>query len=117
VPAGDPRRLTGLTIVVDENPAPVAGTFVLGSGVDQLSTRVRIDSYTHVHAVGELRDGKLYAVSTFVKASGGCSAPVTKTADPARIGEMKFRIFAAAPQAGSRQAQLMIRHPNNSGLQ
>src|SRR5207249_10101605 len=26
-------------------------------------------------------------------------------------------LFAAAPQAGSRQAQFMIRHPNNSGLQ
>jgi sulfur-oxidizing protein SoxY len=117
LPAGDPRRLTGVTIVVDENPAPVAGTFMLGSGVNQLSTRVRIDNYTPVHAVGELSDGKLYAVSTFVKASGGCSAPVAKSADPARIGEMKFRVFAAAPQAGSRQAQFMIRHPNNSGLQ
>lgn len=117
VPAGDPRRLTGLTIVIDENPAPVAGTFALGPGVIQLSMRVRIDSYTHVHAVGELSDGRLYAVSTFVKAAGGCSAPVAKTADSTRVGEMKFRVFATGSQAGLREAQLMIRHPNNSGLQ
>jgi sulfur-oxidizing protein SoxY len=36
------------------------------------------------------------------------------------IGQMKFRQFAAAtagPVSGPREAQVMVRHPNNSGLQ
>ncbi len=119
LPAKDPRRVTGLTIVIDENPAPVAASFVLGSGVSSLSTRVRVDSYTDVHAVAELSDGKLYVVKTYVKASGGCSAPALKNADAAAatLGQMKFRLFAAAAEAALREAQIMVRHPNNSGLQ
>ena len=117
--AGDPRRVTGLTIVIDENPAPVAATFVLGPGVASLSTRVRVDSYTDVHAIAELSDGKLYVVKTYVKASGGCSAPALKNADAASaaLGQMKFRLFAKSAETGMREAQIMIRHPNNSGLQ
>jgi sulfur-oxidizing protein SoxY len=119
LPAGDPRRVTGLTIVIDENPAPVAASFRLGSGVASLSTRVRVDSYTNVHAVAELSDGKLYVVKTYVKASGGCSAPALKNADAATValGQMKFRLFPTSSDAGVREAQLMVRHPNNSGLQ
>ena len=119
LPAKDPRRVTGLTIVIDENPAPVAASFVLGSGVSSLSTRVRVDSYTDVHAVAELSDGKLYVVKTYVKASGGCSAPALKNADAAAatLGQMKFRLFAASAPAPLQEAQIMVRHPNNSGLQ
>ncbi len=119
LPAGDPRRATALTIVIDENPAPVAASFVLGPGVSSLSTRVRVDSYTHVHAVAELSDGKLYVVKTYVKASGGCSAPALKNADAAAaaLGQMKFRVFATSAEAPLREAQIMVRHPNNSGLQ
>jgi sulfur-oxidizing protein SoxY len=75
-----------------------------------------------VHAVAELSDGQLYASTTFVKASGGCSAPTAKNADQANadVGQMRFRQFAKpsdGPVSGPREAQIMIRHPNNSGLQ
>src|ERR1700730_7939768 len=118
----DTRRVRSLTIVIDENPAPVAATFHIGPGavVPVISTRVRVNSYTNVHAVAELSDGKLYVVKTYVKASGGCSAPAIKNADKTGIGQMRFRQFAkSADVAGSnlREAQIMIRHPNNSGLQ
>ena len=46
---------------------------------------VKVESYTNVHAVAELDDGKLYAVKTFVKASGGCSAPALKNPDAAEV--------------------------------
>jgi sulfur-oxidizing protein SoxY len=71
-----------------------------------------------VHAVAELNDGKLYVVKTYVKASGGCSAPAIK-ADKTNIGEMRFRQFARSTEEAdnTRTAQIMIRHPNNSGLQ
>jgi len=124
MPAGDPRRVNALTLVIDRNPAPVAATFRLGphAGKSSISTRVRVDSYTNVHAVAELSDGKLYGVAAFVKASGGCSAPAAKNADEAQasLGRMKFRQFArtgGAPAGAMREAQIMMRHPNNSGLQ
>jgi sulfur-oxidizing protein SoxY len=126
LPAGDTRRLKALTLVIDENPAPVAASFEFGAraGISAISTRVRVNSYTDVHAVAELSDGKLYVVKTYVKASGGCSAPAAKNADEAlkSLGEMRFRSFGAVGEpAGTspfaREAQVMIRHPNNSGLQ
>jgi sulfur-oxidizing protein SoxY len=121
---GDGRRVRAFTLVIDQNPAPVAATFALGpkSGVSSIATRVRVDSYTNVHAVAELDDGKLYVVATYVKASGGCSAPAAKNADEAvaSLGQMRLRQFPAtdpAPASRPREAQIMVRHPNNSGLQ
>ena len=122
LPAGDARSVKAITLVIDQNPAPVAATFQIGAGVTMISTRVRVDSYTNVHAVAELSDGQLYASAVFVKASGGCSAPAAKNADAAgaNLGQMRFRQFARpadGPVSGAREAQIMIRHPNNSGLQ
>jgi sulfur-oxidizing protein SoxY len=124
LPAGDTRRLKALTLVIDDNPVPVAAAFKFGdnAGISVISTRVRVNSYTNVHAVAELSDDKLYVVKTYVKASGGCSAPAAKNADEAiaNIGQMRFRVFAKPADAAAgatREAQVMIRHPNNSGLQ
>ena len=120
----DARRVKTITLVIDQNPAPMAAKFELGSDarVSEISTRVRVNSYTNVHAVAELSDGQLYMVKTFVKASGGCSAPAGKNVEEARnrLGQMKYRQFARAdqgPTSGPREAQIMIGHPNNSGLQ
>ena len=120
----DVRQVLNITLVIDENPAPMAAKFQLGpdAKVSEISTRVRVNNYTDVHAVAELSDGKLYMVKTYVKASGGCSAPAAKNADEAkgRLGQMRYRQFAKAgegPASGAREAQIMIGHPNNSGLQ
>ena len=122
LPPGDARSVKAVTLVIDQNPAPVAARFELGHGVAMISTRVRVDSYTNVHAVAELSDGTLHVAKTFVKASGGCSAPAAKNADEAKanLGQMRLRQFTKPehPAAtGLREAQIMIRHPNNSGLQ
>src|SRR5215469_18635976 len=122
LPPGDTRTLRSLTLVIDENPSPVAATFNVGPGVTMISTRVRVNSYTKVHAVAEFSDAKLYEVATYVKASGGCSAPMENNAQDAAasLGQMRFRQFlktAPGPASGPREAQIMIRHPNNSGLQ
>jgi sulfur-oxidizing protein SoxY len=120
----DSRQVVSITLVIDQNPAPMAATFQLGpdARVSEISTRVRVNNYTDVHAVAELSDGKLYMAKTYVKASGGCSAPAAKNADEAkgRLGQMRYRQFAKAgegPASGVREAQIMIGHPNNSGLQ
>ncbi len=118
--AGDKRTLQSLTLVIDENPAPVAATFTIGphSGVTSISTRVRVDTYSYVRVVAELSDGQLYGVKAYVKASGGCSAPAAANADATKsmLGQMKFRTFH--PEADALpEAQIMLRHPQNSGLQ
>jgi sulfur-oxidizing protein SoxY len=116
----DKRTLQSLTLVIDENPAPVAGTFTIGprSGVTSISTRVRVNNYSYVRLVAELSDGKLYGVKAYVKASGGCSAPAASNADASKssLGQMKFRTFRA-DAGGPPEAQFMMRHPQNSGLQ
>src|SRR5438874_6376122 len=111
---GDIRQVLSITLVIDENPAPMAAKFQLGpdAKVSESSTRVRVNNYTDVHAVAELSDGKLYMVKTYVKASGGCSAPAAKNAEAAnRLGQMRYRQFAKAgegPTSGAREAQIMI---------
>lgn len=121
---GDSRRIKTITLVIDQNPAPMAAKFTLGpdANVTEISTRVRVNNYTDVHAVAELSDGQLYVTKTYVKASGGCSAPAVKNAEEAnsRLGQMRYRQFAKpeqGPASNIREAQIMIGHPNNSGLQ
>jgi sulfur-oxidizing protein SoxY len=120
--AGDLGHIASITLVIDENPSPLAAVFSPGrtSGTRSISTRVRVDSYTNLTAIAELRDGQLYATQRFIKAAGGCSAPAAKQdADPTAVGEMRFRQFAAPAGADEsrREAQIMIRHPNYSGMQ
>lgn len=120
LPEGDARRVERVTLVVDQNPSPVAATFTLGegAGVERIETRLRVDAYTPVRAVAELSDGSLHMAERFVKASGGCSAPAVKDPEEAMasLGRMKWRPFGAE-ENGLAEAQLMIRHPNASGLQ
>lgn len=116
-----------ITIVIDENPAPMAASFTFGpaAAAASFSSRFRVNNYSWVHAVGETADGKRYVVKKFIKASGGCSAPAGK--DPqqalAELGKMKFRLFdktdagQANLPADAGEAQIMMRHPNYSGLQ
>ncbi|KQT70099.1 quinoprotein dehydrogenase-associated SoxYZ-like carrier [Aureimonas sp. Leaf460] len=117
------RKIRKVTLVIDENPSPVAAVFTIGetSGLTEIETRVRVNAYTDIHAVAEAEDGTLYMVKQFVKAAGGCAAPAGKDAAAAAksMGEMRLKRFGAEEGTnGARDvAQLMIRHPNNSGLQ
>ena len=117
-PDGAPTRK--LYVVIDRNPSPIAGIFEFGegSGSPDLETRVRIEEYTWVRVIAERSDGALLIVQRFVKAAGGCSAPAGKSlADRlAGMGQMKWRIDPSADPSAPVWVQLMIRHPNNSGL-
>jgi sulfur-oxidizing protein SoxY len=118
--ADDQRRIQSITLVIDQNPSPLAAKFSLGmnSGTRSLSTRVRVDSYTNIHAVAEMADGRLFAAERFVKAAGGCSAPAAKQeANSIPTGTMRFRQFPPESGADNREVQLMMRHPNYSGMQ
>ncbi len=119
----DAPRITRMTLVVDENPAPVAAEFEFGPAMQplDLEARVRVDAYTNVRAILETEDGKLYQVGRYVRASGGCSAPAAKDAAEAMasLGQMRVRWFDDEPAMTGvvREAQVMLRHPNYSGLQ
>jgi sulfur-oxidizing protein SoxY len=120
MPNGDPRRVAKLSLIIDQNPVPLAVAFALGekAGVTSISTRMRVNSYTNVHLVAELSDGSLHSATRHVKAAGGCSAPMVKSPDEAlaTMGQTKFRLLPDASE-GHREAQVMLRHPNNSGMQ
>lgn len=122
----DPAKAAGVktvTMVIDVNPAPVAATFQLGkdSGVTHLATRVRVNDYSWLRVIAETDSGELHMSQTFVKASGGCSAPAVKNSKEAlaSMGQMKLRQFAPPKESMTKaqELQLLIRHPNNSGLQ
>lgn len=114
------KELRRAWLIIDKNPGPVAATFTFepGSGVVDMETRVRVEEYTWMRAVAELADGSLHMTTQFVKASGGCSAPAGK--DPAvaaaNLGRMKLRVLGASEDTGLTGAQLMISHPNESGM-
>jgi sulfur-oxidizing protein SoxY len=119
-PHGDPRRVVRMSLVINENPVPLAGTFTLGqtSGIVQISTRVRLNANTYVHLVAELSDGSLTESKRYVYAAGGCSAPASKTADGSAslLGQLKFNLLPNLVR-GRREAVVMIRHPNFTGMQ
>lgn len=113
-------RIRKLWLVIDENPSPIAAIFEFGprSARADIETRVRIDAYTYVRAIAETSDGKLHMATKFVKASGGCSAPPGKdpAAAQANLGRMRLRTEGMADAGRPLLAQLMISHPNDSGM-
>jgi sulfur-oxidizing protein SoxY len=113
------RYIRRLYLIVDNNPSPIAATIELTpeSGRADLETRIRIEQYSYVRAVAELSDGTLAADARFVKASGGCSAPAG--GDPgaaSRVGRMRLAVDSEGAYNEPTRAQLMISHPNHSGL-
>ena len=114
-------KVKAVHLVIDDNPSPYAAHVTFGPAADpsELKLRVRVNNYTNVHAVVETKDGALHEAAVFVKASGGCSAPMGMSDEEAMkgMGEMRMR-FAGEPASGKPvEATLMVRHPNFSGMQ
>ncbi len=114
------KHIVALTLFVDNNPAPLVGTFHFGPAMSptQIKLRVRVNVFTPIHAVAETADGTLLTASRYVKAAGGCSAPSSgESAEAvARIGQMQLN--RQRPLEGSViPAQLLISHPNYNGMQ
>ena len=57
----NPKDVKGLYLVIDDNPSPVAAHFTFGPDADpkSIKLRVRVNTYTDMHAVIETKDGKL----------------------------------------------------------
>jgi sulfur-oxidizing protein SoxY len=113
------RYVTTIYLLVERNPSPAAGVFhfTADSGRAQVETRLRFEDYSHVRAIAETNDGKLWMDSRWVKAAGGCSAPGGKYQVPAALlGKMKFRFDDEIKYNEPTLVQINIRHPNESAL-
>jgi sulfur-oxidizing protein SoxY len=114
------RYIDKIWLIIDNNPSPIAAVFrfTLESGRADIETRIRVEQYTYVRAIAQTNDGKLYMAANYVKASGGCSAPASKDAVAAKanLGRMRLRVVDAVEPGRPAIAQLMISHPNDSGL-
>lgn len=113
------RYIRKLYLFIDANPSPVAAifTFTPESGRADIDTRVRIEAYSHMRAVAELNDGKLYMATHYIKAAGGCSAANGTLPDYANFRpKLKFKLDPNVEKGQPTIAQLMINHPNASPL-
>jgi len=115
------RYVKTLHLIVDRNPIPIAAVFHLtpDSGRADLSTRIRLQTYSHVRAIATMSDGALYMSAKLVKASGGCTAPVGQDDAQAkvRLGEMRLRTEGDITLNQPNRAQLLVGHPQHNGLQ
>ena len=116
-----PQDVKALYLVIDDNPSPVAAHFNFGPDMDpkEIKLRVRVNTYTDMHAVVETKDGKLLQTVKFVKAAGGCSAPMGVSDEEAMkgMGDMKLKLAGDVAANKPVDATLMIRHPNFNGMQ
>lgn len=122
IPQTPERYIRALYVFIDRNPKPLAGKFELtpAMGKADMAMRLRINQFTTVRVVAETNDGKLYMDSGYTRASGGCSAPPPFLAlKEARehIGEMKFHAHTADDDGDVALGQLLISHPNITGMQ
>ena len=113
------RYVSKVYLLIDQNPSPVAAVFEFTpeSGRADIDTRVRVEDYTWMRAIAQTNDGKLYMAARYVKAAGGCSAPYGTAPDfDAFKPRLKLKVDASVAPGMPSLAQLMIQHPNSSGL-
>lgn len=115
------QAVKDLYLVIDDNPSPVAAHYTFGPAADphRIEMRVRVDSYTNIHAVARLGDGRLVEAVKFVKAAGGCSAPMGMSDDQAMkgMGQIRMKFGQDVVLGKPMEATLMVRHPMFNGMQ
>jgi len=108
----DDAHIKRARVFIDNNPSPLVATFEFGdTPVTQIDLHVRVDRFTSVRVVAEKAGGGLEMRSTWVKASGGCSAPPSAAAGGV-LGEIRLR-----PGENAKSLLVSIHHPNSSGFQ
>jgi sulfur-oxidizing protein SoxY len=113
------RYIRTIWLVVERNPSPTAGVFHFtpDSGRAQVETRLRFEDFSHVRAIAETNDGRLYMGARWVKAAGGCSAPGDRNqVPPELLGRMKLRFDDEIRYHEPNLVHLLIRHPQESAM-
>ena len=121
IPQTPEKYIRKIHVFIDKNPAPLVGAFMFTpeSGKADLAMRVRVDDQTYIRAIAELNNGELYMTKSFIRATGACSAPPPKSIDDsiANMGSIKLKTIGELELARPNLVQLMIKHPNITGLQ
>ena len=116
-----PDAIRKVYLIVDANPIPLAATyhFTPQSGKAQIATRIRMETDSYIHAVGETADGKLYMTALVIRAAGGCGGPVDgdEAAIRAASGKIKLNLEEPVKFGEPNPATLLIKHPMFTGLQ
>lgn len=115
------KYIQRIILLIDKNPVPLIGEFEFTpeSGKADIAMRVRVNTYSYIRAIAQMNNGDLFMAKKYVKASGGCSAPIGADYDAAmkRLGKMKFRLDKGIKNGKPTMAQLLISHPNVTGMQ
>jgi len=122
----DGRGVRAITLIVDENPTPVAARFEFGGNREhvRIATKLRLNAGTDVRAIVEASDGQLYMADRFVRFAGGqaaCSAPPSGSPEQiaATMGNMTLEPLSKKQAAATEiepRARLKIMHPNHTGM-
>ncbi|WP_439527062.1 quinoprotein dehydrogenase-associated SoxYZ-like carrier [Roseovarius mucosus] len=129
------QKITTVTLVIDENPAPVAAEFHLAAPQAEFafSLTTRLNGQTPLHLVALTDAGERHMAEAFLKTSGqgACAAPpgTDPVAALANLGEMELAFLpdltAPSKSVNTRLAALSgkvhaldvdISHPSHSGL-
>jgi len=108
-------------VIVDANPIQLAATYHLTDklGNFQLSTRIRMETDSFIHMIGETADGKLYMAVTEIRASGGCGGTISVDDKALRASAGKIKLNVATPVkfGEPNTTTFIIKHPMLTGLQ
>ncbi len=120
IPQTEERYIKKIHVFVDKNPLPLVGIFEFSpkAGKADLAMRIRVDDFSYVRAIAELNNGELYMSKSFVRAKGACSAPPPASMEDSKklLGQMKMRTIGELELGKPNLMQLMIRHPNITGM-
>jgi sulfur-oxidizing protein SoxY len=108
-------------LIVDANPIPLAATYHLTESLGnlQLSTRIRMETDSYIHAIGETVDGKLFMTNVAIRAAGGCGGTVdgNEAEIRAAAGKIKLQVENPVKIGVATPVTFMIKHPMRTGLQ
>lgn len=121
----DGRTINSITLIIDENPTPVAAVFTIGPKRPKVgvASTFRFDAVTGVRAIVEASDGELYMSERHVRFTGGqsaCAAPPNGSPEEiaAKMGQMQ--LGELTPKATSTnqlsRVRVDISHPNHTGM-
>lgn len=120
-PQNAPDAIKSVYIIVDANPIQLAATYHLSEllGQLQLSTRIRLETDSFVHAIGETADGKLYMTAIQIRASGGCGGTLGAEEKEllAHAGKIKLNVETPVQFNQATVTTFNIKHPMFTGLQ
>lgn len=121
----DGRTVNSITLIIDENPTPVAAQYTFGPNRPKVgvASTFRFDAVTGVRAIVEASDGELYMSERHVRFTGGqsaCAAPPTGSPEEiaAKMGGMQLGELSPKAVATKtlERVRLDVSHPNHTGM-